>query len=64
MKQQRKTEIKVGLTVLLGIIVFIWILSWAKNVSITSADVELKVKFEKSSGLEVGNIVSVNGVKS
>ena len=64
MKQQRKTEIKVGLTVLLGIIVFIWILSWAKNVSITSADVELKVKFEKSSGLEIGNIVSVNGVKS
>jgi len=64
MKQQRKTEIKVGLTVLFGIVVFVWILSWAKNVSITSSDVELKVKFEKVSGLEVGNIVSVNGVKS
>ncbi len=64
MKQQRKTEIKVGLTVLMGIIVFIWILSWAKNVSITSTDIELKVKFENASGLQVGNEVSVNGVRA
>ena len=64
MKQQRKTEIKVGLTVLFGIMVFIWILGWAKNVSITSTDVELKVKFENASGLQVGNEVSVNGVKA
>lgn len=64
MKPQRTTEIKVGLTVLFGIIVFIWILSWAKNVSISSGDVELKVKFENASGLQVGNQVSVNGVKA
>lgn len=64
MKQQRKTEIKVGLTVLFGIMVFIWILSWAKNVSISSSDVELKVKFENASGLQVGNEVSVNGVRA
>ena len=64
MKQQRTTEIKVGLTVLLGIIVFIWILGWAKNFSISSTDVHLKVKFENASGLQVGNEVSVNGVKA
>ncbi len=64
MKQQRKIEIKVGLTVLLGIIVFIWILGWAKNVSISSTDVFFKIKFENSSGLLVGNEVSVNGVKA
>lgn len=64
MKQQRITEIKVGLTVLIGIIIFVWILSWAKNVSLTSNDIHLKVKFENASGLEVGNEVSVNGVKS
>ncbi|RKY93850.1 MAG: ABC transporter substrate-binding protein [Ignavibacteriae bacterium] len=64
MKQQRKTEIKVGLTVLFGIIVFIWILGWAKNVSISSTDIELKVKFENASGLQVGSEVSVNGVKA
>jgi len=64
MKQQRTTEIKVGLTVLFGIIVFIWILGWAKNFSISSTDVQLKVKFENASGLQVGNEVSVNGVKA
>jgi len=64
MKQQRKTEIKVGLTVLIGIMVFIWILSWAKNVSFSSTDIELKVKFENASGLQVGNEVSVNGVRA
>ena len=64
MKQQRKTEIKVGLTVLFGIMVFIWILGWAKNVSISSTDIELKVKFENASGLQVGSLVSVNGVKA
>jgi len=64
MKQQRTTEIKVGLTVLLGIIVFIWILGWAKNFSISSTDVQLKIKFENASGLQVGNEVSVNGVKA
>ena len=31
MKNERKTEIRVGLTVLVGILVFIWILGWAKN---------------------------------
>jgi phospholipid/cholesterol/gamma-HCH transport system substrate-binding protein len=64
MKQQRIIEIKVGLTVLIGIIVFIWILGWAKNVSISSTDVYFKIKFENSSGLQVGNEVSVNGVKA
>jgi len=64
MKQPRTTEIKVGLTVLLGIIVFIWILGWAKNFSISSTDVQLKIKFENASGLQVGNEVSVNGVKA
>ncbi len=64
MKQQRIIEIKVGLTVLIGIVVFIWILGWAKNVSISSTDVYLKIKFENSSGLQVGNEVSVNGVKA
>lgn len=64
MKQQRIIEIKVGLTVLIGIVVFIWILGWAKNFSISSTDVYLKIKFENSSGLQVGNEVSVNGVKA
>ncbi|MHA1989207.1 MAG: MlaD family protein, partial [Promethearchaeota archaeon] len=63
MKSNRATEIKVGLTVLLGIIVFIWILGWAKNFTLTASDVELKLMFDNVSGLEIGNIVTVNGVR-
>jgi phospholipid/cholesterol/gamma-HCH transport system substrate-binding protein len=63
MKNQRNTEIKVGITVLLGLIVFIWILGWTKNFTFTSSDHKVKVKFDNVSGLEIGNDVTVNGVK-
>jgi phospholipid/cholesterol/gamma-HCH transport system substrate-binding protein len=63
MKNSRATEIKVGVTVLLGVLLFIWILGWTKNFSISSSDVEIKVMFNNVSGLEIGNNVTVNGVK-
>jgi len=63
MKNSRATEIKVGLTVLLGVLLFIWILGWTKNFSISSSDSELKIMFNNVSGLEIGNNVTVNGVK-
>jgi phospholipid/cholesterol/gamma-HCH transport system substrate-binding protein len=63
MKDQRKTEIKVGIMTVAGVIVFIWVLSWAKNFSFTSTDKELLVKFKDVSGLEIGNYVTVNGVR-
>ena len=63
MKNSRATEIKVGITVLLGVLLFIWILGWTKNFSISSSDSELKVMFNNVSGLEIGNNVTVNGVK-
>jgi len=63
MRNPRATEIKVGVTVLLGLLVFIWILGWAKNFSISSSDNLIKVRFNKVSGLEVGNNVTVNGVR-
>jgi phospholipid/cholesterol/gamma-HCH transport system substrate-binding protein len=63
MKNQRATEIKVGITVLLGLIVFIWILGWTKNFTFTSSDNYVLVKFNNISGLEIGNNVTVNGVK-
>jgi phospholipid/cholesterol/gamma-HCH transport system substrate-binding protein len=63
MKDQRKTEIKVGIMTVVGIIVFIWILSWAKNFSLTSTDRPLLVKFGNVSGLEIGDYVTVNGVR-
>jgi phospholipid/cholesterol/gamma-HCH transport system substrate-binding protein len=63
MRNPRATEIKVGITVLLGLILFIWVLGWAKNFSLSSSDNLVKVKFNNVSGLEIGNNVTVNGVK-
>lgn len=63
MKNQRAIEIRVGITVLLGLIVFIWLLGWTKSFTLTSADNKVLVKFTNVSGLELGNNVTVNGVK-
>jgi len=63
MKNPRATEIKVGVTVLLGLLVFIWVLGWAKSFSLSSSDNLVNVKFSKVSGLEIGNNVTVNGVR-
>ena len=63
MRNERKTEIRVGLTVLVGILVFIWILGWAKNFSIRSNEHIIKVRFANVSGLEIGDQVTVNGMR-
>ncbi len=63
MKDQRKSEIKVGITVVVGVVVFIWILSWAKSFSLGSNEKVLNVKFANVAGLEVGDQVTVNGVR-
>ena len=63
MKDQRKTEIRVGVTVLLGVIVCLWIFGWAKNFSLTPTENIVKVKFNNTSGLEIGDPVTVNGVR-
>ena len=63
MKNPRATEIKVGITVLMGLLVFIWVLGWAKSFNLTSSDNLVKVRFIKVSGLEIGNNVTVNGVR-
>lgn len=63
MKEQRKTEIKVGLTVILGLIIFLWIFGWAKNLSIRSSENFIKIKFKNVSGLEIGDPVTINGFR-
>ncbi len=63
MKNDRKTEIKVGITVVIGIIVLFWIISWAKNIGIYSDNIFLKIKFDSVAGLEIGAPVLINGVK-
>lgn len=63
MKDQRKTEIRVGVTVAVGIIIFIWILTWAKNCSLASKEKTLQVRFDNVSGLEIGDYAMVSGVR-
>jgi phospholipid/cholesterol/gamma-HCH transport system substrate-binding protein len=63
MKDQRKTEIRVGATVVIGILIFLWILGWAKNFSLTSNYRPVLVTFTNVTGLEIGDNVSVNGLR-
>jgi phospholipid/cholesterol/gamma-HCH transport system substrate-binding protein len=63
MRNERKTEIRVGLTVLVGILVFIWILGWAKNISLRSNEKLINVRFNNVAGLEIGDQVTINGLK-
>ena len=63
MRNERKTEIRVGLTVLIGILIFIWILGWAKNISLRSNEKLVNVRFNNVAGLEIGDQVTINGLK-
>lgn len=63
MKDERKTEIKVGIITIAGIIILLWILGWAKNFSFTSTEDTLLVSFPEVAGLEIGDYVTVNGVR-
>ncbi len=62
MKTDRRTEVRVGATLLVGLVLILWILGWAKNFTLFSDQPELKLLFDNVSGLEVGDRVTVNGV--
>ncbi len=63
MKNERKTEIKVGITTVISLVIFIWILAWAKNLTLTSDDIIVNLTFENVSGLEVDDQVTVKGLR-
>ena len=63
MKNERKTEIKVGITVIVGLIILLWIFGWAKNFSLSSNSSMINVRFNNVSGLEIGDQVTVNGMR-
>lgn len=63
MKDQRKTEIRVGLTVTLAIIIILWVFGWAKNITVNANRKEVKVEFSSVAGLEIGDPVTINGVR-
>lgn len=63
MNKTKATEVKVGVTVVVGTILILWILGWAKGVDFLSDKTEIKILFNSVAGLETGDRVSVNGVK-
>lgn len=63
MKEDKKTEIRVGLTVFIALLLFAIIYGWAKNFSIDSNHKNMKINFPTVAGLEIGDLVSVNGVR-
>jgi phospholipid/cholesterol/gamma-HCH transport system substrate-binding protein len=44
-------------------VILIWVIAWAKNVSVFSDQKELKISFDSVAGLETGDQVSINGVR-
>ena len=63
MRDQRKTEIKVGVTALAALLLLIWIFGWAKNYRFDADFKTVKIQFASANGLEKGDIVTVNGVR-
>ncbi len=63
MKESRKTEIRVGITVIVAILLFIWIFGWAKNFSIYTDVKEIYISFDNIGGLEKGDRIFINGRK-
>ena len=63
MINERKTQIKVGITTVISLAVFIWIMAWAKNFLVTSNDIKIAVYFDNVSGLEIDDDVTVRGLR-
>lgn len=63
MKDQRKTEIKVGITVLVALIIFLFVLGWAKNFTLNANRKLITIEFTSVSGLEIGDPTTINGVR-
>jgi phospholipid/cholesterol/gamma-HCH transport system substrate-binding protein len=62
MKEQQKFEIKVGLTVLAGLIILLVGFYSFRNWSLGGGTELLEMRFPASAGLQKGDVVTVNGV--
>ncbi len=63
MKDQRRTEIKVGITAIIALLILIWVIGWAKNITVNADRKEVTIIFPSVAGLEIGDHVTVNGVR-
>jgi phospholipid/cholesterol/gamma-HCH transport system substrate-binding protein len=60
---ENKTDIKVGLTVIISIVVLLFGIAWAKQWTVSSREEFRRAVFATSGGLEKGDPVTVNGIK-
>ena len=63
MNSEKRTEIKVGITAFFALLIFVFVYGWAKNFSFNAENKMLNVEFSTVAGLELGDMVSVNGVR-
>jgi len=63
-KEQQRNEIKVGLTVVTGLIIILVGFSYFKDWSVGRSEYSIRMHFPTSAGLDVGDKVSVNGVRA
>lgn len=63
MKDQKKTDIKVGILSLATIILFLLVLGWAKNLLLFKSEQVVMISFPTVAGLSEGDAVTVSGVK-
>ncbi len=64
MKDQRKSEFRVGMTVLLGALLLLIGFFLLKDWTLSDETEALKMRFENSAGLQSGDPVTINGVKA
>jgi ABC-type transporter Mla subunit MlaD len=64
MQEYRRNEIKVGLTVIVGLLVLLFGFSQFKDWALNSKQHELLMRFPTSAGLQAGDVVTINGVKA
>ncbi len=63
MTPEKKTDLKVGLTVLVGLALLFFGIAWAKGLQFGADKDTVKAHFTTSGGLEVGDPVTINGIK-
>lgn len=64
MKDSRRNEVTVGLTVLAGIAILAFGIMTFKEWSVTDAGARVNMRFPESAGLQIGDVVTLNGVNA
>lgn len=64
MDNEQRTNVKVGLTVLLGTALLLLGIAWGKGWDFNGRDQVVQAVFPTAGGLEVGDPVTINGVKT